>query len=89
MYFADIQFRSTLLGWFKAFNNKNENFLPILSNSATRYFGVVTNTRFYKEDRIGRIAFNFEMMCYKKILYLIYHSPTFSRYVASPNFITI
>ena len=41
------------------------------------------NTHFYKENRVGCIAFNFEVIRYKTLLDLFNPSPRFSRDVAT------
>ena len=42
-------------------------------------------THLYKDNRVGCIAFNFEVIRYKMLLYLFNISPVFSRDVATPN----
>ena len=42
-------------------------------------------THFYKENRVECIAFNFEVIRYKMLLYLLNLSPGFSRDAAAPN----
>ena len=46
-------------------------------------------THFYEENRITRIAFNFEVISYKLLLDLLNLPPRFSRNVAPPHFTTI
>ena len=46
-------------------------------------------THFYKENMIGSIAFNFEVICDKTFLNLLNLSLGFSRDGAPPNFTTI
>ena len=46
-------------------------------------------THFYEENRIRRIAFNFEVISYKPLLDFFNIPPSFSRNVAPPYFTTI
>ena len=46
-------------------------------------------THFYEENRIRRIDFNFEVISYKLLMYLLNLPPRFSRNVAPPYFTTI
>jgi hypothetical protein len=43
----------------------------------------------YEEDRIECISFNFEIICYKTLLDLLYLSPCCSRDTTSPNLTSI
>ena len=47
------------------------------------------NTHFYEEDRIRCIAFNFEVIIYKPLMYFLNIPPRLSRNVAPPYFTTI
>ena len=46
-------------------------------------------THFFEENRIRRIAFNFEVISYKSLLGFLNLPPRFSRNVAPPYFTTI